>query len=319
MPDEVALMAELVFRALIIATLAWWGAILFSARLRKALWPRYRFHQLAWPLRDVLFVWLIFFVSMAVSAMLPPQSKRGVLETSVAPERCSATSEPQDHVEDEASRHVHWVLLLIRGDRSLGTLALCLVATGILAPIVEEILFRGLLQGWCHTLELQSRRNRLTARRIWGRMPVGAISIGVVATLFAMAHYRLNQSPPAQEAIKTMVARQAIAYLLFLAAVSVIAVIRNPSRWARLFFDRRWFVRDLVFGTGWFLAALVPLYLVQGFLKSALPKQTPADPFTMVFVGAILGILFARTGRLTASIIFHVLLNITSLSLALLL
>jgi len=312
-------MAELVFRALIIATLAWWGAILFSARLRKALWPQYRFPPLAWSLRDVLFVWLIFFVSMAVSPALLPLPKGGVLETSTEPERLSVTSEAQNHVEDEASRHVHWVLLLIRGDRSLGTLALCLVATGILAPIVEEILFRGLLQGWCHTLELQSRRNRSTARRIWGRMPVGAISIGMVALLFAMAHYRLNQSPPAQEAIKIMVARQAIAYLLFLIIVLAVVVVRNPSQWVSLFFDRRWFLSDLVLGAGWFLAALVPLYLVQGFLKSALPEQTPADPFTMVFVGAILGILFARTGRLTASIVFHVLLNVTSLSLALLL
>jgi len=308
-------MAELVFRALIIATLAWWGAILFSARLRKALWPEYRFHQLAWSLREVLFVWLIFLVSMAVSAAILPLPKGGVLETSTEPERLSVTSEPQNHVEDEASRHVHWVLLLIRGDRSLGTLALCLMATGILAPIVEEILFRGLLQGWCHTLELQSRRNRSTAHR----MPVGAISIGMVAILFAAAHYRPNPLPPAQEAIKIMVARQAIAYLLFLVIVLAVVVVRNPSQWVSLFFDRRWFLSDLVLGAGWFLAALVPLYLVQGFLKSVLQKQTPADPFTMVLVGAILGILFARTGRLTASIVFHVLLNVTSLSLALLL
>lgn len=312
-------MAELVFRALIIATLAWWGVILCLARVRKALWPRYRFSQLAWNLRDVLFVWLIFFVSMTASAMLLPQPKGGVSKTSVALERRSATNEPQNHGEHEASRHVHWVLLLIRGDRSLGTLALCLVATGILAPIVEEILFRGLLQGWCHTVELQSRRNRPTARRIWGRIPVGAISIGMVALLFAAAHYRPNPLPPAHEAIKIMVARQAIAYLLFLVVVLAVVVIRNPSRWARLFFDRRWFVNDLVLGAGWFLAALIPLYLVQGFLKSVLPEQTPADPFTMVLVGAILGILFARTGRLTASIVFHVLLNVTSLPLALLL
>lgn len=312
-------MAEPVFGALIIATLAWWVMIFLSSRVRKALWPRYRFSQLSWHLREILLVWLIFLVSMTVSAMLLPLPKGGVVDTTAESERLSATMKPQSQVEDDTARHVHWVLLLIRDDRSIGTLLLCLVVTGILAPIVEEILFRGLLQGWCHTLDLQSRRDRSMMRKICDRFPVGAMPVAVVTLMFAMAHYRPHQAIPSQEVIKTLVARQGIAYLLLLVIVMAVIVARKPSRRLALLFDRRWLLNDLALGAGWFMATLVPLYLVQGFVKSALPQQALADPLTMVLVGAILGTLFARTGRLTGSIVYHILLNVTSLSLALLL
>lgn len=312
-------MAELAFLALIMITLAWWGVILASPKVRKALWTRYRFSPLKWRFRDVLFLWLVFLGGMSVSALFFPLPKSGLAESSSQSEMLPGQVEPQSHNEDDAAQHAHWVLVLIRADRSWQTWLLCLLATGILAPIVEEFLFRGLLQGWCHTLELQSRHRVVSARKMWSKLPVGALSIAVVAVLFAMVHYRPAQIAPSPEAIKTMVARQAVAYLLFLMALLTVVMVVKPTQKLPLLFHRRWFLKDLTMGVGWFVATVTPLYFVQGILKLAIAEKSLADPFTMVFVGTILGTLFARTGRLTPSVVYHILLNVTSLSLALLL
>ncbi|MGQ9506059.1 MAG: CPBP family glutamic-type intramembrane protease [Thermogutta sp.] len=312
-------MGESVFRALIIITLAWWGVICASSKVRKSLWPRYHFSPLKWRFRDVLFFWIVFFGGMSASGLLFPLPKSGLTESSSQSETLSAQAESQPHGENDAAQHAHWVLVLIRADRSWQTWLLCLLATGVLAPIVEEFLFRGLLQGWCHTLELQGRHRVVSARKIWGKLPVGALSIGVVAMLFAMVHYRPTQMMPSPEAIKTIVARQAVAYLLFLMALLTVVTVVKPTQKLALLFHRRWFLKDLTMGVGWFVATVTPLYFVQGILKLALAEKSLADPLTMVFVGAILGTLFARTGRLTPSVVFHILLNVTSLSLALLL
>jgi len=217
----------------------------------------------------------------------------------------------QEEVQD-----AHWVLVLIHSDRSLGTLFLCLLGTGILAPIAEEMLFRGYLQGWCHTLELRTRRRSSTTVQMWRFLPVGALSVSLIALVFSIVHYRAHEPPPSADLIRVLVIRQTITYVLFIpSTLVVVGGLRYPQQ-RSLIYRGRWFFTDLVLGAGWFLATIVPLYLLHSIMKTLLSWNGLADPCTMIPVGLILGTLFARTGRLTASIVFHVLLNVTSVTLA---
>ena len=308
-------MAEQVFVGLAVATIAWWVVIISSSRVRKALWPRYRLRPLPWRLSDIVLVWLLFLLSMAVSGVFFPLPSDSVKRTDIAPESFSLQANSDCQRQEEA-KNAHWVLVLIQDDRSLGTLLLCLVGTGILAPIVEEILFRGFLQGWCHTLELRARPHPSKTAGVWHRFPVGAMSVGLIALVFAMVHYRPHATPPSADVIRVLVIRQTISYVMYIPALLFVVMVKHCPRRGSFIHGRKWFWPDLALGAGWFLAAIVPLYLLQAIMKTVLSLQGLADPCTMIPVGAILGTLFARTGRLTASIVFHVLLNVTSVTLA---
>ncbi len=309
-------MAGAVFGALVLVTLVWWAVVFTSRQTRKMLWPRYRFRQLPWRIRDLLLVWLLFLLALAVSTAVSPLStaKEGSPVHHDDTQREDLNSPGRN--EDETSQGQHWVLVLIQSDRSLKTVLLCLLGTGILGPIAEEILFRGFLQGWSHRLEWEHRRTRLNIAPIRRQLPLGAASVALVAVLFAMVHYRPDQPSPSVDVIRVILIRQTLAYSLFLPVALAIVALKDKPRGLRLIYDRRWFFCDITLGAGWFLAWIVPVYFVQGALKTILPWKAMADPCTMIVIGTILGTLFARTGRLAASIVFHVLLNITSLSLA---
>lgn len=78
----------------------------------------------------------------------------------------------------------HPLIELIREHPSKDMLAPMAILAVLLAPALEELIFRVLIQGWLEKLIRKVRRTRMQ----WRALQVGAIPIVVSASLFAVVH-----------------------------------------------------------------------------------------------------------------------------------
>ncbi len=105
------------------------------------------------------------------------------------------------------------LVVLLGRSHTLPTLLLCFLAAVIVAPIVEEFLFRLVLQGWLEAVDRQ-RRRQIPALR--GLTP-GAAPVVLVAMLFAGIHYRSPLPQVDPRTIAYLLAANIVASLLTLA------------------------------------------------------------------------------------------------------
>lgn len=314
---------------LLILCLVDWIAIICSRSVRRYLWPAKNARPRSWTIQQVLLVWILFiFCGLIVNRIIPP-----VTEVTI---RRLPTAQTSDQAgQPDWLNRAHWVVVFLQSEPSWGMLALCFITTGLLAPTVEEILYRLFLQSWLYRKELAMWR-----RVRWRFRPVGLQAVAASTALFALAHIRPAAPPPAPEVIGGLFVVQFVAYLLFLVAVGAFFARKLL---ARSFRPRRAqcagennplsprkkpffvpvksaivrFMHDVVLAAGWFLASLIPIYGLQAVLTATMPQNVVVDPLTMLLVGGILGTLFLRTGRVVPCIVFHCLLNTTSLIMAL--
>lgn len=341
----------LVLLGIACVTLAWGMLVFFHPAVRRRFWPPYRFRPTPWKLPAVLgiFLLLMLFLSLAhwVSVLA------GGDRRSPSPENGERSQEVPLPPNEKASQRAHWVIILLKEQPDLPTLLLVIAATGILGPITEEVIFRLFFQGWLHTQELRWYKQRRIWHRAKGgksppeelteakaataaeaaahegpgmgvwqlvssrlHWPVGSFSVVLSTGFFAVLHIRSPHTVPPPDAISSMLLERVMAYAAFLGVVLSVSFVSDPlSRY-------RWGLRcgmlrqDVLLGLGWFLATAAVIYGAQFCFSRFIPETVVADPFTMVLVGGILGILFARTGRIVPSAVFHMSLNMTSVMLA---
>jgi membrane protease YdiL (CAAX protease family) len=206
----------------------------------------------------------------------------------------------------------HDVLVLLRGERSLAALALCLAAAVVVAPITEELFFRLLFQGWLESVERQWRGRFWFSRGLLrGTMPVLGSSLA-----FALLHSRKAGLPLSPQALFHILLCSTIVKLATIVFAVVLVRLRTGATWVDLGFRRDYLARDVGLGLGAALAVVPWVYVLQLSLAGLLPESISPDPFTLIPFAMVLGLLYYRTHRIVPSIVLHMALNATSLALA---
>lgn len=216
-------------------------------------------------------------------------------------------------VDVEQSDASHPVARLIQNG-GLGALALAIISAAIVAPIVEEFLFRVLLQGWLERVGAAIRPRAPTFRHY---LPRGLGPVALAAFLFAMLHFRVDAPAVSVRFLCYALAANAVASVL----VMIIAVGLLKARCGASAEDFGWqpgaFWGDVRMGLWAFLATAAPIYLLQASLAASLPAYVSVDPLTLFPVALVLGTLYFRTHRLLPAITYHMALNSVSLAMAL--
>lgn len=209
----------------------------------------------------------------------------------------------------EGLEAAHPLMVLMNEDPSVWTLLLCGAVAILMAPIVEEFLFRLLLQGWMESAEGRLRRWFPAVRRL---IP-GTVPIVLASLLFASLHYRA--SAPVTDPRRLMISFVAVALasLLTMAAAIVLVRLRTGATARDFGFVPEKLPADVGLGLLAFLALAAPIYLLQVDLRFWLPTHPVVDPITLFFFAMALGTLYYRTHRIVPSIVAHMALNTTSL------
>jgi len=262
---------------------------------------KYQPHRpVPWRPFDLLIV-LVLYLALQATMIF-------VLRAYLGPE---ITTPPVMYDVERASA-AHMVARLLR-ENDLRILISCVVAAVLVAPVVEEFLFRVVLQGYLQAALWRWRKLLPTLRML---MPGALGPILLTSLLFARMHFRVETPMLNVWFLASLLAGNAVAGLL--TTVCAIAILR--SRTGATAFDFGWvgekFLADAVMGFVAFLAIAAPIYLVQLGLSQLLPKYLAADPFALFLLSIVLGTLYAYTHRIVPAIVVHMSLNAASLALA---
>ena len=204
----------------------------------------------------------------------------------------------------------HLVVTLLRESHTPATLLLCFISVVVVAPIVEEFVFRVVLQGWLEAVEMRLRRQIPALRRL---IP-GAAPVVLISLLFGGMHYRIGNAQPDPRVIAHLMAGDTAARVVTL--LLAIGLLRwgAGAKAEDLGLVREKLFPDARLGILAFLGIGVLIYSLKIFLARFLP-QNVADPLVMFVFAAILGTLYCRTHRIAAAIVLHLVLNLTSLTM----
>ncbi|MDO4569784.1 MAG: CPBP family glutamic-type intramembrane protease [Planctomycetia bacterium] len=180
-----------------------------------------------------------------------------------------------------------------------------LLYAAALVPIVEEFVFRVVVQGW-----LDARERELFPKE---RQP-GILAFFAVAVGFAFLHFRSGtQGTPSQYMLTMSFSGSALGSVLLL-AVSIYSLRALQGRsWREFGFDFRFWQSDLLLGAWGFFLAYMPSILVQGWLTSCFGDRFAADPFTLIIIALVFGTLYMRTRRILPGLVAHAMLNATAI------
>jgi len=230
-------------------------------------------------------------------------------------EEASSSAENASPSSDWEELVVHPVFLLLQADPSLGTVLWCSAVVVLLAPIVEEVIFRLVLLGY---LAERERRWRRRVRFLRGFLP-GLIPVVGISLWFALLHGRSAEEIPAVEEVRQAMNFTAQLGIVTLLAVMIMAAGKRGGFLANMGVDLRKLGYDLKVGALACVVVTPPLWLLQAQLTRLLaPLGWVPDPVPIYFLAVVLGMLYYRTGRVVASVVLHVLHNLASFLLALL-
>jgi membrane protease YdiL (CAAX protease family) len=215
--------------------------------------------------------------------------------------------QPAQHAEA-----VHPVVQLVRGGGWM--VAVGFLAAVVVAPIVEEFLFRVVLQGWFEAVERRWRRAMPELRRM---APPALGPILVTAFIFAMMHFRTAAPELPHEYVLAMLIAGMAASLTTMAFAIGLLTLRAGATAADLGWAPKELPGDVRRGLVALVAAAGPLYGLYLALQLLIPQNIASDPIPLFFFALILGVLYHRTHRLAPSLALHVGLNLTSLVLLL--
>jgi membrane protease YdiL (CAAX protease family) len=319
-PDQATAMFLVLWIAAtgVLASLAMQGWIVARLRRRLPILPRQRRRHVPWGALDVFLVGTVYVATIVAvqffdhavhdtrSGQPAPPGEAGGAAPSAQPK---TLADPTKSPKPDAN---HPLVILIRQDRSLTTFLWVFVAAVLVVPIVEEFLFRLVLQGWLEAVEVRLRWLLGFRRTLLGAGPVLAVSL-----IFAALHYREARPPDGVEALVRAIVRTVAAGLVtLLVAVSLLRG-RAGATWKDLGIVPQAFWRDVRLGLSAFLTIAAPMYAIQvAVLPAWLPEDIAPDPITLALFSIVLGTLYCRTHRIVPAVTLHMALNATSLLLA---
>ena len=211
-------------------------------------------------------------------------------------------SQPQGAVD--TADHGHPLAQLIeQSEHSLVILLVALIAGVIVAPIVEEFLFRMLFQGW-----LEATFQQLHVPH------ASSVAIVIVALCFAAIHLNSNDAIDVHTLLIGFVLSSLYSLIVFTAGIVYLTQVRNVQI-ANYFIGTERFFRPGFFrGMGYCLLVIVFCFVLFATLKSIYP-ETNVAPVAIFFFALALGVLYSRTQNLSYCILLHACLNGISLTL----
>jgi membrane protease YdiL (CAAX protease family) len=296
--NPILLMAMLALIACVVV----WTMVARRWRRRQSILPYQPRRPVPWGGFDLLLV-LLFYLIVQSGVVEVTRTILGPNAIHPVAAYDAEEAEPTHPVATLVAEGDPWVLLL------------CFFSAVIAAPVVEEFLFRALLQGWLEALEHRWRRKMPTLGRL---LPRAAAPIALTSLLFGVMHFRVAGPQMSSRSLVVMLAANAIVSLLTI--VLAIGLLRwhVGATAADLGWAPRKLPSDVGLGLVAFAAIAVPIYVAQFALVAAFPKYLAPDPVTLFFLALVLGTLYFRTHRIMPSIVVHAALNATSLALALL-
>jgi membrane protease YdiL (CAAX protease family) len=218
----------------------------------------------------------------------------------------------------------HPVLLLIQAAPNGLTLAVCLLTAVVLAPLVEEFLFRLLLQGWLERNEL-ARQSEVDGETPLPRAAL-PLSLWLPAAIFALFHARSGgEIAPPEQIIRFLLASAVSRGGLLLFGIAWLKLRPNqsttigssPASWRDLGIVPEKFGSDVRLGLAGLAAVIVPVLGLQALLNHLLADtQIAPDPVPLFFLALVLGYLYRQTHRIVPAVVLHAGLNATTLAAA---
>lgn len=294
------LLVGILLLAAIVAAVVFWGALLARRRSQGSLLPCEPRRRVPWQAVDVLVVLVVYLVLSAVAAE--------VIRGWIGQERM----EPLHISRAEASETAHPVMkVLATGDPRV--LLLCVVSVVVVAPVVEEFLFRLLLQGWLEASMERWGPRLPTLRRL---LPGASGPILCSSFLFGAAHFRVAGKERHVEFVVALLLANALVGTLLVAFAVFWVRTRRGATAADLGLVRTELAGDVRLGLWALVALLGPVYAIQIASHLIVPKYIAPDPIPLFFLAVGLGVLYARTHRIVPCIVLHAALNAVSLALA---
>lgn len=301
-PVDIPWTVVALFAAGVLGCLGVWTFLASCIARREPVLPCAPRRPVPWRGSDVLLILMVYF-------FVPPLLMAGQLWMSgKAPALPPVMDNPPPVVEKVQVAHP--VIELLQSRPGLSTWLVCLLAVVVVAPVVEEVLFRLVVQGWLESLEARTP----ALKRLWPRIR-GFWPIGLASLLFALLHFRTAQPSMAPAKVESLLAGVAAWNLVTLGMVATVLIGRRGASWQDLGIVPQRLLGDVWLGLVAFLAMAVPLYLLQISLQM-LTSAVAVDPITLSLFAMVLGLLYFRTHRLVPSIVLHMALNGTSLLLA---
>jgi len=205
---------------------------------------------------------------------------------------------------EETQDHGHALAQLIeQSGNSPVILLIALIAGVIVAPIVEEFLFRMLLQGW-----LEAKFHQLQIPHASG------IAIVTVALFFAAIHIDSNEAIDVWVLLIAFLVMSVYSLLIFMAGILYLTLIRNVPIGDYLIGTERFFRPGFFKGAGCCLLVILLCFALNAALGTMYPNTNVA-PITIFFFALALGVLYSRTQNLSYCVLLHACLNAISLAL----
>jgi len=273
-------------------------SLIIAAKGRKSgsLFPYERRRPAPWQGMDVLLVFVTYVALPACVAIL-------VLTV------WDPTEAAREHAKILDVKHP--IERLLRESQNGWMVALAVLSAIVVAPLVEEFLFRLLLQGWLETVERRWRR-----RTPWLRRTIpGTIAVTLSALPFAAVHFRL---PEPAESLNELVFR------IVVGSVAGLATLALGVWWLRfragaalgdLGIEPGKVIQDAKIGLLAFLVAGPPVFAVHVLIRLLVPPTVVTDPAPLFLLALVLGFLYYRTHRIVPAIVLHVLFNLVGVGL----
>jgi NADH:ubiquinone oxidoreductase subunit 5 (subunit L)/multisubunit Na+/H+ antiporter MnhA subunit len=191
-PSQALLSPSLViaFMVLVVASVVVVSNVVGRWGRGEPVLPYEKRRQAPWRGMDVLIVFILFefggpFFFLAAQSLLPKANEAAVAvdETQVA---AAAGNDSAETVDVQ-----HPLVDLLKSDEGAVTWLLCILVAVVVAPLVEEFMYRVVLQGWMEA-EVRRARRRVPKLR---RFAPGLIPVVLVSLLFAMRHFRMASEP----------------------------------------------------------------------------------------------------------------------------
>lgn len=232
----------------------------------------------------------------------------------------------------------HEIEQLLRQGGGIGVWVLAALMALIAAPLIEEWLFRAVLQGWLEKMERRLFRQVRWYERMraaaagdplrpktglrefwWNGKLLGAAPVAVSSLLFAGLHVRLAGPPTPADEILLMLLCQGLGNLLSFAAGMVFLRIACGARAEDFGLSKLAPQKEIPSGLLAYLVVVGPVYAVMILTKILLllfgAEQIAPDPAPLLVLSLVLGLMYFRTHQLLPCMVLHMAFNATGLAI----
>ncbi len=310
MPQRVEILMAAAGVAAMAACAGVWHWAFNRWRSGRPVIPLARRRPVPWQGGDVLFILL----AALVLPLLAASAATRFAGANAAHE--DGETKPLERPDDKKRETVNPAIDLL-GSGDWRMIALATVAAVVVAPLVEEFLFRVLLQGWLEAVWSRRRRSRPELRS----PPKSYMPLVLPAALFALMHFRVGRAVPTPQDLPVLfavvVARLA-AELAMLGLAFCLLRFGHGATAADLGWQPRKVPADAKLALVALLAITPPVLLLQVVLTQAV-KYTgldfAPDPLPIFLLALVLGYLYQRTHRIAPSLLLHAAFNATGVAI----